>query len=104
LARRTSLRVINSRISLRYCQHFEIVLDTIKRYIISEGEVDDKSNSKQQLYIGFLQLMIVVVIDTFNFIQHKLQQLISLNRAQEMEKEVLDGLAEKSGEAYEKDS
>jgi hypothetical protein len=43
-------------------------------------------------------------IDTFNFIQHKLQQLISLNRAQEMGKEVLDGLAEKSGEAYEKDS
>jgi hypothetical protein len=51
-----------------------------------------------------LQLTIVVVINTINFIQHKLQQLISLNRAQEMGKEVLDGLAEKSGEAYEKDS
>jgi hypothetical protein len=48
--------------------------------------------------------MIVVVIDTFNFIQHKLQQLISFNRAQEMGKEGLDGRAEKSGEAYEKDS
>ena len=48
--------------------------------------------------------MIVVVINTINFLQHKLQQLITLNRAQEMGKEVLDGLAERSGEAYEKDS
>jgi len=48
--------------------------------------------------------MIVVVPNTINFLHHKLQQLISLNRAQEMGKEVLDGLAEKSGEAYEKDS
>jgi hypothetical protein len=30
----------------------KIVLDTIKRYIISEREVDDKSSSKQQLYTG----------------------------------------------------
>ncbi|MGI8832681.1 MAG: hypothetical protein ACR2IS_08595 [Nitrososphaeraceae archaeon] len=48
--------------------------------------------------------MIVVVINTINFLQHKLQQLITLNRAQEMGKEVLDGLADKCGEAYEKDS
>jgi hypothetical protein len=48
--------------------------------------------------------MIVVAFNTINFLHYKLQQLISLNRAQEMGKEVLDGLAEKSGEAYEKDS
>ena len=30
----------------------KIVLETIKRYIISEREVDDKSSSKQQLYTG----------------------------------------------------
>ena len=48
--------------------------------------------------------MIVVVINTINLIQHKLQQLISLKRAQEMGKEILDGLAEKSVKAYEKDS
>ena len=30
----------------------KIVLETIKRYIISERKVDDKSSSKQQLYTG----------------------------------------------------
>jgi hypothetical protein len=40
--------------------------------------------------------MIAVAFNTINFLPYKLQQLISLNRAQEMGKEVLGGLAEKS--------
>jgi len=51
-----------------------IILDTIKKYIISEGEINDKSSCTPDLTTNDCSR-----INSINFLHHKLQKLISLN-------------------------